>query len=340
MVKNSMPNPQKPIELGKAVFIRVGALPFILAGILVIFSIWSPRFLTFTNGFTISREATYLIMVTLAQMLVLLSGGLDLSMGSAIALISVISAKVMVGLQAYPGVDVFVGFLAGIGIGSLVGTANGFVIAFFQVSPFLVTLGMSYIALALSLTLSGGGKPVWGLPTNFVSILGHGRVLGIPVPLIIAIFLIGVVYFILSWTRFGRYIYALGGSREAATRAGIPVRRYTFFTWLVFGILVGIAGVMMTARVGTGEPTLGLAMPLLSIAAAVLGGVSLFGGEGTLYGAMLGAITITLLRNGMDVVGISSFVQMVIIGVVLIAALALEQYRRGLRTSWERKLRR
>ena len=331
MVKNSIPNPQNPIELGKVAFIRVGALPFILVAILVIFSVWSPRFLTVTNALTVSKAASYLIMVTLAQTLVLLSGGLDLSLGAAIALISVISTTVMVGLQAYPGVDVFVGCLAGIGIGALVGSVNGFLIAFFRISPFLVTLGMSYIALALSLTLSHGGQPVWGLPKNFVSILGHGKVLGIPVPLMVAIFLIGVVYFILSWTRLGRYIYALGGSREAATRAGIPVRRYTFFTWLVFGILVGVAGVMMTARVGTGEPTLGLAMPLLSIAAAVLGGVSIFGGEGTLYGAILGAITITLLRNGMDVVGISSFVQMVIIGVVLIMALALEQYRRQLR---------
>lgn len=333
MVKSSMPNRQRLTDPVRAVFIRVGALPFVLVAILVSFGIWNPRFLTFGNMFIASREATYLIMVTMAQMLALLTAGFDLSLGAAIALISITSAKVMVGLQAHPGVDIFAGVLTGIGVGTLIGAVNGFCIAFFQVSPFLVTLGMSYIALSLSLTLSGGGAPVWGLPRSFIATLGLGEVLGVPVPVIVTIILIGAMYLMLYWTPFGRHLYALGGRREAAIAAGIPVRRYTFLTYLVIGILVGITGVMMTARAGTGEPTIGLTMPLLSIAAAVLGGVSIFGGEGKLYGAILGAVTITLLRNGMDVVGISSFVQMVALGVILIAALASEQYRRGLRTS-------
>jgi ribose transport system permease protein len=330
MVKSLTPNPQKLIELGKAVLIRAGVLPFILVAILVIFGVWNPVFLSSANMFMVSRSATYLIVLTLAQMLALLSAGLDLSLGAAIALISVVSAMVMVALQAYPGVDVFVGVLAGIGVGALVGATNGFIIAFFQVSPFLVTLGMSYIALALSLTLSRG-VPIWGLPGSFVDTLGTGTVLGVAVPVIVTILLVGVMYFILSWTRFGHNIYALGGNPEAAIRAGISFRRYTFLTYMTVGILVGLAGVMLTARVGYGEPTLGLPMPLLSIAAAVLGGVSLLGGEGKLYGAILGAAAITLLRNGMDVVGISSIVQMVIVGVVLVIALALEEYRRRLR---------
>jgi len=189
------------------------------------------------------------------------------------------------------------------------------------------------MAQGLALILTGGGLPIFGVPAYFVDILGYGKVLGIPVPVIVTILLVGVVYVILSWTRFGRYLYAMGGNREAARIMGIPIRRYTFLTYMIAGILVSIAGVMLTARTGSGEPTLGLPMTLFSIAAALIGGISIFGGEGKLYGAILGAITITLLRNGMDVAGIDSFVQMVIMGAILIMVLALDRYRRELRTS-------
>ena len=339
MVENSMPNPQKLIDLGKAAFMRVGVLPFLLIVSMIIFSIGNPIFLSSPNALNVSREATYLIMVTLAQMLVLLSAGLDLSLGATVALVSVVSASVILDLKAYPGVDILVGSLVGIGVGTLVGVVNGFFVAFFRISPFLVTLGMSFIALSLSLILSGGGAPVYGLPTNFVQILGYGRVLGIPVPVIVTVLLVGGMYLVLSWTRLGRYIYALGGNSDVATRVGIPVRRYTIFTYMTVGVLVGIAGVMMTARTGSGEPTLGLTLPLLTITAAVMGGISLFGGEGKLYGAILGAVTITILQNGMVLIGINSFVQMVIMGAILILALAAEQYRRRLRASRELELR-
>jgi len=339
MIKNSIPNQQKLRELVKVAFMRVGALPLVLVAILVTFGVWNSAFLSLGNMFIASREATYLIVVPLAQMLALLTAGLDLSVGASIALVSTVSSTVMVALQAYPGVDVLVGCLVGIGVGTLVGAVNGFCIAFFRVSPFLVTLGVNFIALSLALILSGGGAPVYGLPVNFVEILGAGAVLGIPVPVMVTLLLIGVMYLILSWTRLGRHIYAIGGSNEAARVMGIPIGRYTFLTYMIAGVLVGIAGVMLTARAGSGEPTLGLSMPLFSIAAAVMGGVSLFGGEGKLYGAILGAMTITLLRNGMDVVGIDSFVQMVILGAILIMVLALDRYRRQFRTSQELKLK-
>ena len=328
MVKNSIPNPQKLRELGKVVFIRVGALPFILVAILVIFGVWNPTFVGAGTMFAAARAATYLIIVTIAQMVVLLGAGLDLSVGGSITLISFVSAWVMVALQAYPGIDMLVGCLAGIGVGTLVGVLNGFSIAFFRISPFVVTFAMGSVAQGLTLILSDGGVPVFGLPAYFMDILGSGKVLGLPVPVIVTILLVGVMYLILSWTRLGRYIYALGGSSEAARVMGIPIRRYTFFTYMIAGILVGIAGVMLTARIGAGEATLGLEMPLLSITAAVMGGVSLFGGEGKLYGAILGAITITLLRIGMDMVRIGSFAQMAAMGVILIIVIILDRYRR------------
>jgi ribose transport system permease protein len=328
MVTNSIPNRQRLIELWKVVFIRVGALPFILVGILVIFGVWNPAFLSSGNMFMVSRSATYLIVVTLGQMLALLSGGLDLSVGGSITLISVVSAMVMVALKAYPGVDVFVGVLTGIGVGALVGATNGYLIAYRRIAPFIATFAMGSIANGVCLIITGGGLPIFGVPGSFVGTLGRGEVLGVSVPIIVTILLVGVMYFILSWTRFGRYIYALGGSREAAHVMGIPIRRYTFLTYVIVGILVGLAGVMLLARTGAGEVTLGLEMPLLSIAAAVLGGVSLFGGEGKLYGAVLGAVAIILLRVGMDMARIGSFVQMAAVGVVLIMVVVIDRYRR------------
>ena len=330
MVRSSMPNLQKLRELGKSVFIRVGALPFVLVAILVIFGAWNPVFLSLGNIVSVSRASTYLVVVTMAQMLVLLSAGLDLSVGGSITLISIISASVMVALKAYPGVDMLVGALAGIGIGTLVGALNGFAIAFFRISPFVVTFATGSMAHGMALIITEGGVPIFGLPAYFMSILGGGKVLGIPVPVIVTIVLIGVVHLVLSWTRFGRGIYAMGGSRQAAGIMGIPVRRNTFLVYVIAGLLVGIAGVMLTARIGSGEPTIGLEMPLLSITAAVMGGISLFGGEGRLYGAVLGAIALTLLRVGMDLAMIGSFEQMAAMGAVLIMVTALDGYRRRL----------
>jgi len=330
MIKNSMPNQQKLRELVKVAFIRVGILPVILVAILVIFGVGNPRFLSFGSMFCAARAATYLIVVTLAQMLALLTAGLDLSVGGSITLISYVSASAMVALQAYPGIDMLVGCLVGIGVGTLVGVVNGFCIAFLRVSPFLVTFAMGSMAQGVTLILSDGGVPVFGLPANFMAILGSGAVLGIPVPVMVTILLIGVMYWILSWTRLGRYIYAIGGSNEAARVMGIPIRRYTFLTYMIIGVLVGIAGVMLTARIGAGEATVGLEMPLLSITAALMGGVSLFGGEGKLYGAILGAITITLLQIGMDMVQIGSFTATATMGAILIVVVVLDRYRRQL----------
>ena len=330
MVKNPILNRQKLRELGKAVFIRVGALPFILVAIFVIFGVWNPAFLGPSNVVVVSRTATYIIIVTVAQMLALISGGLDLSLGGSITLISVITATVMVALKAYPGVDIFAGVLAGIGVGTLMGVLNGFCIGYLGIAPFVVTFATGQMAQGASLILTDGGVPIFGLPGSFEATMGAGKVLGVPVPIMVAIILIGAMYFIVTWTRFGRYLYALGGSRTAALVMGIPVRRYTFLTYLVIGILVGIAGVMMTARIGCGEATIGQEMALLSITAAVMGGVSLYGGEGKLYGAILGAVTITFLRVGMDMARIGSFVQMAAVGAVLITVIIIDRYRRQL----------
>ncbi len=315
----------------KTIFVRFGVLPFVLLAIIVTFAIWEPSFISGNNLFNVSRASTYLIMITLAQMICLLCAGLDLSVGGSITLVSILSASTMVSLSGLTGYDVALGILMGIGVGTAVGALNGFCIAVFKISPFIVTLGTMTITHGITLIITRGGNPIFGLPKPFVKIFGTGQLFGIPSSVIVTVLLIAVVYFVLSWTKFGRYIYALGGNREAAIVMGIPVGLYTFFAYTFAGSITGLGGVMLTARVASGEATLGLEMPLLSIAAAVLGGISLFGGEGKLYSAVLGAITIILLQNGMDIANISSFVQMVAMGSILILVVAADRYRRLLR---------
>ena len=312
------------------IFVQFGVLPFVLVAILIIFGIWESSFLSSGNIFNASRASTYLVMVTIAQMICLLCAGLDLSVGGSITLISILCSKTLVESSAYGPWGIILGILVGICVGTAVGALNGFCTAVFRISPFIVTLGTMTITQGITLILTRGGNPILGLPKDFVNILGVGRLWGLPVPVVVTIMLIGLMYLILNWTRFGRYIYALGGNREAAILMGIPGTLYTFLAYTVAGAITGLAGVMLTARVGSGEATLGLEMPLLSISAAVLGGVSLFGGEGKLYAAVLGAVTIILLRNGMDVVNISSFVQMVAMGWILIAVIAADAYRRDM----------
>jgi ribose transport system permease protein len=312
----------------KTIFIRFGVLPFVLLAILVTFSIWEPSFVSGNNLFNVSRASTYLIMITLAQMICLLCAGLDLSVGGSITLISILSASTMVSLSELAGFGVALGMLVGIGVGTAVGAFNGFCIAVFRISPFIVTMGTMTITHGITLIITRGGNPIFGLPESFSEIFGTSKFLGIPSSVLVTVALIAVVHFILSWTKFGRYIYALGGNREAAIVMGIPVGLYTLFAYTFAGSITGLGGVMLTARVASGEATLGLEMPLLSISAAVLGGISLFGGEGKTYSAVLGALTIVLLQNGMDIANISSFVQMVAMGSILILVVATDRYRR------------
>ncbi len=319
---------QIPAIWAKRLFVRFGVLPFVMAAILVIFGLWESSFLSANNLFNLSRASTYLIMVTLAQMICMLCAGLDLSVGGSITLTSILCSEILVATSSYGSGGITLGILVGICVGTAVGALNGFCTAVFRISPFIVTLATMTITQGIALILTRGGNPILGLPKDFVNILGVGKLWGLPAPVLVTIALIALVYFVLYWTRFGRYVYALGGNREAAVVMGIRASLYTFLAYTVAGAIVGLAGVMLTARVGSGEATLGLEMPLLSITAAVLGGISLFGGEGKLYSAVLGAITIIMLRNGMDVVNISSFVQMVAMGCILIAVIAADTYRR------------
>jgi ribose transport system permease protein len=313
------------VNLLKRIFIKIGVLPFLLVALVILFGLAESRFLTLSNLMTVGRQSTYLVMVTAGQMLTILCAGFDLSVGSSVALTSIVTAMVMVSV-ADPATAMVLAVLCGVGVATLVGLANGITIAAFRVSPFVVTLGMLSVAHGAALLISRG-VPIFNLPEHFNRSLGVGHFLGLPVPVWVALAIVVLIYVLLSRTRLGRYFYALGGNREAARLSGIAVRKYTALAYVLCGTLTGIAGVMLTARVASGEPNLGATLPLESIAAAVIGGVSLRGGEGGVVGAVFGAILIVLIRNGMDLMNVSSYLQMVVMGCLLIFAVIMDQFR-------------
>jgi ribose transport system permease protein len=313
------------VEWLKNAFVKVGVLPFLLVALIILFGLWEHRFLTGSNMMTMGRQATYLAIITAGQMLTILCAGFDLSVGSSVALTSIVTSLVMVSIPS-PVPAIIVAGLVGVGTATLVGAANGVTIAVFRVSPFVVTLGMMSAAHGLALLISGG-VPIFDLPGQFNAALGVGKIAGIPVPLIVAVLVVAFIYILLNRTRVGRYFYALGGNLEAARLSGIAIRKYSCLAYILCGTLTGIAGVMLTARVASGEPNLGAALPLESIAAAVIGGVSLRGGEGGVIGAVFGALLIVLIRNGMDLMNISSYLQMVVMGALLIFAVVMDQFR-------------
>ncbi len=313
------------MEWLKNTFVKVGVLPFLLVALLILFSVAESRFMTTSNMMIVGRQATYLAIVTAGQMLTILCAGFDLSVGSSVALTSIVTSSVIVSF-ASPVTGIILGIAAGIMTAALVGLANGITIAVFRVSPFVVTLGMMSVIHGLALLLSGG-VPIFNLPDELNQLLGVGKIVGIPVPVLVAIIIVILVFILLNRTRIGRYFYALGGNLEAARLSGIAIKKYTCLAYVLCGTLTGIAGVMLTARVASGEPNLGAALPLESIAAAVIGGVSLRGGEGGVIRAIFGAILIVLIRNGMNLMNISSYLQMVVMGCLLIFAVVMDQFR-------------
>jgi ribose/xylose/arabinose/galactoside ABC-type transport system permease subunit len=333
-------------ELAKRAFAAIGPFPIMLVILFIVFGLLSEehRFWNGDNIFNIARQSTYLMIVTMGQMLYLLSRNYDLSNGSCVALTSIVTSLVMTwsGWGGNTAAAIAVGCLAGIGVGVGVGFVNGFVVSVFNISSFMVTLGMSFMAFGAALMLSSG-TPVTGLPEAFVSGLGTGRVyepvdgfalshVFASVPVVIAVGLLIAFYVLLNWTRLGRHAYAIGGNVNAARLSGIGISRNTIYLFVIGSALAAIAGIMLTARISSGEANIGSELPLLSIAAAVLGGVSLFGGEGRLSGVVVGVVFIIVLQNGMQLLRLSSYLQLIVLGALLIVALIVDRLRARLQT--------
>ena len=309
-------------------FVKVGVLPPLMVLALVVFTLLSDNFLTVDNLHSALRQNSYIIIATLAQFVVLLAGGFDLSIGSMTAIVSVTTAMSMVeaAKTGSPGYAVAVGVATGIVVGLACGALNAVGISLLKVNPFIMTLATASVFQGLALKLTSG-VPVYGMPAQFSSWLGFGDIFGIGVSIWIAALVSVLVWAILTWTRPGRHIYAVGSSPNAARLSGVSERRTLFLAYALAGLLAAVGAVLLTARIETGEANIGSALPLQTIAAAVIGGVSLRGGSGRVHDAILGAVFIGLVVNGMNLARITSYYQMIVLGVVLALAVVADRLR-------------
>lgn len=309
-----------------------GALLLLLLVMETGFALAQPRIVSLGNVLNVLHQASYLLVLTVAQTLVILTRGFDLSLGTTVSAVSVASALVLTGFGDDPAWWVLaLGIGAGLGMAACVGIFNGVLVAAIGVNPFIATLASLNICLGLATTISGG-KPVFGVPEAFSTLLNDGTILGVRVTLWIAAGVILLAWFALTRTVFGRAIFLLGSNPRAAMVAGLAARRFLASAYVICSLLAGLGALMLTARTGSGEPNLGGSLMLQSIAAAVIGGTSLRGGRGGVAAAVLGTFFVTMLSNGMDLLRISGYVQMIALGLVIIFATALD-FLRGQRTA-------
>jgi ribose/xylose/arabinose/galactoside ABC-type transport system permease subunit len=318
---NSAPTVASGSQRFVAALLRVGLLPVLLVGGVVLFAALESNFLSPNNATNVGRQLSFLLIVTMAQMLVLLTAEIDMSVGFTIALTSVVSSMVMVETES-----VVLGILAGLAVGLVIGLFNGLIVARFRVPSFIVTIGSGAIAFGAALMLSSG-SPISGLPESFTSTFGSTNLGPVPLSLVIALVVFGILYVVLNWTTVGRYLYAVGGGENAARLVGVPVFRSKVLAFVLCSVLTSLAGLLLTARVSSGEANLAGDFVILSIAAAVLGGTSFFGGEGRLGMVAVGALFLVVLSNGMNLIRVSSYTQQVVLGVLLVTAVVIDRLR-------------
>jgi ribose transport system permease protein len=296
--------------------------PFLFVLVLgVVLSIVSPVFLTSTNISAIFVQMSVIAIIAVGETIVIITAGIDLSVSAVVALTGVISAMLVAndGLGVGPGI--VVGVLAGGGVGLI----NGLLITAARIPPFIATLGTLSAITGVAFLITNG-QPI-SAPTSY-DVLGDGHIGPIPVPIVIMVIVAAAGIFVLARTTLGRSAYAIGSNYETARLSGIRVNRVLTSVYVIQGLLAGLGGVIVASRVITGDPSAGTNYNLDAIAAAVIGGASLFGGEGTVIGALIGALLLELISNGGDLLNISNFWQEVILGVVIIAAVAYDQFRR------------
>jgi ribose transport system permease protein len=269
------------------------------------------------NFRNIGVSAAALAAVSFGQTFAILTAGLDLSVGSIVALVSIVGAIVM---RDY---GIWAGMIASLVTGAGVGLVNGIVITRFKVFPFITTLAMMSIVSGLALSLSGG-VAVTGVPGRFTD-LAYELVWGVPIPVLIALMVLLIAFLVLQYTRLGRRIYAVGGNEEAARLSGIQIGTVKVAAYVFSGMCAAVGSIILTARVASGQPSLGTTLPLESVAAVVLGGISLFGGRGSVVGVAFGVLFVSILSNGLNLLNVPSYTQMMVIGGALILAVALDQ---------------
>lgn len=312
------------VKAGKANFMsttiqKLGPLLGLLI-LIVIVSILNPSFLEPLNILNLLRQVAINALIAFGMTFVILTGGIDLSVGAILALSSALTAGMIVS-----GLDPIFAIVVGCILGGMMGMVNGFLITKGKMAPFIATLATMTIFRGLTLVYTGG-NPITGLGDNYLfQLFGRGYFLGIPVPAITMIVTFVLLYIVLHKTPFGRKTYAIGGNEKATLISGIKVTKVKIMIYSLSGVFAALAGAILTSRLNSAQPTAGTSYELDAIAAVVLGGTSLSGGKGRIFGTLIGALIIGTLNNGLNLLGVSSFYQMVVKGIVILIAVLLDR---------------
>ena len=283
-------------------YLRQGSVLICLIVLCLFFSILSPDFLNSRNLISVIRSCSVTIIIAMGMLVVIITGGIDLSLGCIVAVCGVFLAKMLVG-----GMSPFIAVPITLGIGMLMGLVNGVLIAYFDLQPFLVTLGTQVIYRGFAL-LYTTGRPVTNVPTSYCSIT------------------VLAFYWVIKYTKTGVYVYAIGGNAEAAKLSGIDVRKYKMRAYIMDGLLCALGAATMLGRLGAAEPTAASGYELDAIAAAAIGGTSLAGGKGSVIGTVLGALILQVLTNGMTLMNVQSYYQQIVTGIVIIVAVLIDRF--------------
>jgi inositol transport system permease protein len=306
---------------------------YAIIGVLILFVallaiLTGGKFLQPSTLLSVVVQVSAIGLIAIGMTFVIITLGIDLSVGSILGLSAVVAASLAQkprDSMMYPSLNlpIIVAILAGLAVGALAGLVNGVLIAKFRLAPFIATLGMMTAARGLALIYSGG-RPLSTLEDQY-NFVGQGSIIGIPVPVYIFVVVAVVAHLVLNYTRFGRYVYAIGGNEQAAKVSGINISRMTLYIYTLIGVVSGLAGVLLSGRIGSGNPQLGTGIELDAITAAVIGGTSFKGGIGTIWGTAVGALIIGSMNVGLTLLNVSPFWQMVVKGIIIVVAVIIDE---------------
>ena len=296
-----------------------------LVTIILFFSFWTPYFLTVSNLLNVAQQTTINAVIAVGMTYVIITAGIDLSVGSIMAFSGVVLASLLNADQ-----PLVIAILGGLFVGAACGFINGILISYGKLPPFISTLGLMSVARGAAL-LYTDGRPISGFGEDF-RFIASGEILHIPFPIIVMIIIYLIGHFVLTRTKLGRYTYATGGNEQAAILSGVNVKMIKIVVYSLCGLLSGAASVLLTARLNSAQPIAGIMYELDAIAAVVIGGTSLMGGEGKLTGTLIGALIMGVLRNGLNLLDVSSFIQQIVIGSVIICAVLIDMTLKKKRT--------
>ncbi len=302
---------------------------FVLVAMVLLMSMLSPAFLTVRNLLNVVRQISVIGLIAIGVTMIIITRGIDLSSGSLLALSAVIAASLAQrpdwAARMYPNLPalpVIVPVVLALAVGAIVGMINGGLVAFTGIPPFIATLGMMTAARGIAL-LYADGRPISSL-TDSYNFIGQGTIAGVPVPILIFAFIGVISYVMLNHTKFGKYLFAIGGNENAAFVSGVNIKKYKVLVYTYGSFLAALSGIVLSSRISSGQPGLGLAYELDAIAAATIGGTSHSGGIGTIGGTIVGALIIGVLNNGLDLLNVSAYWQQIVKGIIIVGAVILD----------------